>query len=41
MTRLDMQSVTGDSSQDHFYKISEPLMDTTNLFAHKKCVFFA
>jgi len=36
MTRLESQSITRDSSQSHFYKSSEFLMDKPNSFAHKE-----
>jgi len=41
-TRLESQSMTRDSSQSRFYKISEFLMDKPTSFAHKEMsVFFA
>ena len=34
--------MTRDSSQNYFYKISEPLMGKLNSFAHKEMsIFFA
>jgi len=36
MTRLESQSMTRDSSQSQFYKISEFLMDKPSSFAHKE-----
>jgi len=33
--------MTRDSSQSHFYKISEFLMDKSTMFAHKKSAYFA
>jgi len=39
-TRLHSQSVTRDSSQSHFYKITEPLVDKPSSFAHKKLSIF-
>ena len=42
MTRLESQSMTRDTSQSHFHKISEFLMDKTSSFAHKEMsIFFA
>jgi len=38
--RLESQSTTPDSSQSHFYKISEPLNHTPNSFAHKEVGIF-
>jgi len=40
MTRLESQSMTRDSSQSLFYKISEPLMDKPGSFAHKEMSIF-
>jgi len=41
MNRLESQSMTEDSSQSHFYKISEFLMNKPSSFAQKKWAFFA
>ena len=40
MTRLESQSMTRDSSQSHFCKISEPLIDKRSLFACKEIIIF-
>jgi len=40
MTRLKLQSMTRDSSQSHFYKIFEPLIDKPSSFAHKEMSTF-
>jgi len=40
MTRLESQSMTRDSSQSHFYKISEFLMDKPSSFAYKEMRIF-
>jgi len=40
MTRLESQSLTRDSSQRHFYKISEFLKDKPSSFAHKEMRIF-
>ena len=40
MTRLESQSMTRDSSQSHFWKISEPLIDKPSLFACKEMIIF-
>ena len=40
-TRLESQSITGDSRQSHFYKISEFLMDKPTSFAHKEMSIFS
>jgi len=39
-TRLESQSVTRDSSQSHFCKTSEPLIDKPSLFAYKEMTIF-
>ena len=36
MTQLETQSMTRDSSQSNFHKISEFLMDKPSSFAHKE-----
>jgi len=41
MTRLESQSKTGDSSQSHFYKISEFLIDKPTSCALKEMSIFA
>jgi len=41
MTRLESQSITRDSSQSHFYEISDPLMNKPSSFPHKKWAYFA
>jgi len=38
MTRLESQSMTRDSSQSHFCKISEPLIDKPSLFPYKEMI---
>ena len=40
MTRLESQSMTRDSSQSHFFKSFEPLMDKPSSFAHKEMSTF-
>jgi len=40
LTRLKSQSRTRDSSQSHFYKISEFLMDKPTSFARKEMNIF-
>jgi len=40
ITRLESQSMTRDSSQSHFCKISEPLIDKPSLFACKEMIIF-
>jgi len=40
MTRLESYAMTRDSSQSHFYKISEPLTDKPSSFAHKEMSIF-
>jgi len=39
-TRYESQSMTWDSSQSHFYKIFEPLMNKPSSFAHKEMSIF-
>jgi len=39
-TRIESQSMTQDSSQSHFYKISEPLMGKPSSFSHKEMIIF-
>jgi len=39
-TRLESQLMTRDSSQSHFYKISEFLMDKSDWFAQKEMSIF-
>jgi len=41
MTQLESQSRTLNSSQSHFYKISEFLMDKSSSIAHKEMSIFA
>ena len=40
MTRLESQSMARDSSQSHFCKISEPLIDKPSLFAYQEIIIF-
>jgi len=41
VTRLDSRFSQNDSSQSHFYKISELLMDKPRILADKEINFFA
>jgi len=38
--RLESQSITRDSSQSHFYKLSEFLIDKPTSFVHKEMSIF-
>jgi len=40
MTRLESQSMTRNTSQSHFYKIFEPLINKPSSFAHKEMKIF-